>query len=109
MKLAALLAALCLAACSTSTVLTVAQVNEKAMSEANDLYVAIATAMNAWALAAPAQAPAAMSIETKAWADLMALRTLYAAGQTVLLTALNADAATASQASGTAIAAPSGN
>lgn len=105
-RFAPLACVLLLGACSTSTALTASQVNEKAMIEANDLYAAIATACNAYATAQPDQADKAMAVETRAWADLMAVREIYAAGQTVLLTALQADETTASAVTGATISTP---
>ena len=102
------LGALALGACTTTQLSTTAQVQEKAMIAADDLYVAVATAINGY-VALPsttaAQAATANGIEVKAYNDLLVIRQAYAAGKAVDLSLLTADATAATSATGQAISA----
>jgi uncharacterized lipoprotein YajG len=90
-----------LAGCETSQLSSAAQINEKADTEASLLYAAIATILNgheSLATTTPAQKAHDEAIKLKAWNDLMIERQAYAAGGTVILTALQADQTSAKAA-----------
>lgn len=94
MKLAlALCAALCLAACGTSTGVTLSQTAEKGDIAANDAYIAVATAVNAYetlpTTTAAQIASAEANIKVPAYKALLTERQVYDATKTVDLTALN--------------------
>ena len=78
------------------------------MITADDLYVALATAINAYETlpsTTPQQAAFANNIEVKAYNDLLTLRAAYSAGKTVDLSLLTADASQATSVTGSAITA----
>lgn len=98
-----LVACLSLAACATSQMTTAAQTAEKSLIEANNLYVAIATTLNAYEALPTASASsktAANAVEVKAYSDLLIARQAYAAGQVIDLSILAADQAFAKTAAG---------
>lgn len=98
-----------LGACATSTLQSAAQINEKADTEASLVYAAIATTINGYEglpSTTEAQKASVEAIKLKAWNDLQIERQAYAAGQTVILTALLADQALAKTATASAPSAP---
>ena len=91
-RFAVIAAALTLAACAHTNV---AQIEEKADTDASFAYAAIATSLNAYEAAHPAGTQAAEALKMKAWLALMVERQAYAAGKTVDLSAFTAIAAEA--------------
>jgi hypothetical protein len=95
--LAAVVAA-SLGACSHAQLNTAAAVQEKAETEAENLYVALATTINAYEQTDPSSVNRLEAIKLQAWHDLQIARAAYAAGQTVDTSLLATDAMAAKAA-----------
>jgi hypothetical protein len=89
---------LAIAACTTAQVTTAAQTSEKVDTEAADLYVAIATYLNADETATPGNVSKDEALKMKAWSDWQMVHAAYLTGQvltTASLATLSADQAAA--------------
>lgn len=96
-------ALLLLAGGCANGVQTASQTSEKALIEANDLYVAIASTSNAYEalpVATADQKAKLESVKRQAYSDLLIARAAYSAGQIVSVAALLADQALAKQTTG---------
>lgn len=94
--LPALALAALVAGCASNSVQSFAMIQEKAETECENLYTALATSINAYeALPSTtlAEKTKAEAVKVKAWNDLLAARAAYAAGQVVDASLLVADQA----------------
>lgn len=84
----ALCAVISLSACATPSAVTVHQIAEKGDTAASDLYVAIASSINAYEMIAISNVAPGEALKWKAWNALTAERDAYAKFGTVDLAAL---------------------